>query len=79
MTDAERTIKFAILSSLIDNYHRTYLTGWAEETKDQIFNQLFLPQYRWAIEEYLKENPSPNSTVNEIQLQKHSPSLPGES
>lgn len=52
MSDAETTIKFAIL----DGYTRA--TGKPDEAKartEAIFRSLFRPAYRWAIEEYLKE------------------------
>lgn len=59
MTDAEKTIKHAILSAMRDNWSRKYREDWAEETKDLIFDRLFSFEFRHAVEEYLTEKPSP--------------------
>lgn len=55
MTDAEATIKHAIFDGLIDQWHRKNHPNFAEILKDKVFDALFAPHYRWAIEEYLEE------------------------
>lgn len=48
--DAEATIKFAIFSAISDNYHKNNPTL----LRDKIFERIFEPHLKWAIEEYIK-------------------------
>lgn len=51
MTHAEATVKFAILSAISAEWEKKD----PEALRDAIFNNLFKPEFRWAIELYLEE------------------------
>jgi hypothetical protein len=53
MTDAEATVKFAILNAMVDNCPIT--NEKFIKVRDDIFKSIFSPHLSWAIEEYLKE------------------------
>jgi len=50
-SSAELTVKHSILSGIAHVYH----LNSKEKTIDSIFERLFDPSLRWAVEEYLKE------------------------
>ncbi len=56
MSNAESTIKFAILNGMTKRAHITGASAkYTEIYQEDIFESLFHPSTRWAIEEYLKE------------------------
>lgn len=55
MSDAEATVKHAIFSGIVSNWHRKGDPEFAEIIKDAIFNELFEPCKVWAVKEYLQE------------------------
>lgn len=55
MSDAEATVRFAIFNGLVDQWHRKDDPDFVEIAKAKIFDSLFAPHLRWALEEYLLE------------------------
>lgn len=55
MSNAESTVKFAILNGLIQNWHRKNEPNFSEIAQQEIFENLFAPHLKWAVEEYLTE------------------------
>ena len=55
MTDAESTVKFAIFNGIVDQWHKKNDPKFAEIIRDKVFESLFAPHLKWAVEEYLKE------------------------
>jgi hypothetical protein len=55
MTDAEATVKFAILNGIIDQWHKKGDPQFAEIIRDKVFENLFAPHLKWAVEEYLEQ------------------------
>jgi len=55
MTDAERTIKFAIFQGITSNWHNKSDQHFAAMVRDSVFESIFAPHLKWALEEYLKE------------------------
>jgi hypothetical protein len=55
MTDAEATVKHAIFSGIIDQWHRKDDPNFALIIQNKVFESLFAPHLKWAVEEYLKE------------------------
>ena len=53
-SDAEATVKFAILSGMVDAWGKPH-----KEIRDAIFQKLFQPDLKWAIVEYLKKIEKP--------------------
>lgn len=53
VSDAEATIKFAILDGIIDQWHKKDEPNFAQRTRDKVFENLFRPEFGWAIGEYL--------------------------
>jgi len=57
ITDAKATILHSIVTGLIEHAHITKASyEHAEMQSNDIFNALFHPSVRWAIEEYMKES-----------------------
>ena len=55
MSDAEATVKFAIFSAITSNWHEKSDPNFANIIRDSIFDRIFEPSLKWAIEEYLDE------------------------
>lgn len=55
MTDAEATVKFAIFDGITDQWHKKDDPRFAHLIRDKVFERLFDPTLRWAVEEYLQE------------------------
>ena len=55
MTDSESTIKFAIFDAIVSNWHKKNDHEFAEVVRDKVFEKIFEPHLKWAIEEYLEE------------------------
>ena len=71
MTNAETTIKFIILDTLIQNHKGPSLidvSGYQNLSKE-IFNNIMQPTIIWAVEEYtreLKNIPPPEPEANGV-------------
>jgi len=57
MSDAESTVKFAIFSAITSNWHKKNDPKFAEIIRDAVFTKIFEPHLKWAVEEYLKQEP----------------------
>ena len=55
MSDAEATVKFAIFDGITSNWHKKDDPKFAEIIRDSVFEKIFEPHLKWAIEEYLDE------------------------
>ena len=53
ITEAEATIKYAILDGIVGQYHKKDDPNFIQLIRDKIFDEIFRPQYRWALEEHL--------------------------
>lgn len=54
VSDAEATIKFAIFDGITDQWHKKNEQNFVQLVRDKVFETLFRPEFRWALEEYLK-------------------------
>lgn len=61
MTDAETTVRFAILSGIVDQWHKKDDPRFAEILAESVFNYLFAPHLKWATEEYVKQISNPDN------------------
>jgi hypothetical protein len=55
MSDAEKIVRFAIFSGIVGQWHKKEHPRFAEIIRDEVFESLFAPHLKWAMEEYLKE------------------------
>ena len=54
ITDAEATVKFAIFDGIIDQWHKKDEPNFAQLVRDKVFERIFEPQFRWAVEAHLQ-------------------------
>lgn len=54
VSDAEATIKFAIFDGIIDQWQKKDEPNFAQRTRDKVFETLFRPEFRWALQEHLE-------------------------
>lgn len=54
VTDAEATIKFAIFDGIVDQWNKKDDPGFVQAVRDKVFETIFVPSLRWAIEEHLE-------------------------
>lgn len=61
MSDAESTVKFAIFDAIVGNWHKKDETTFVTDVRNAIFDKIFEPHLRWAIQEHLNtiENAKP--------------------
>lgn len=60
MSDAESTVKFAIFDAIVSQWHRKNETDFVNEVRNAIFDKIFEPHLRWALEEHLQVLKSDN-------------------
>ncbi len=55
VSDAEATVKFAIFDAIVSLCHKKNDQDFANEVRNAIFDKIFEPHLRWALEEHLEE------------------------
>lgn len=65
MTDAEATIKHAIHEGIVGTWHKQEESNYPILLRDNIFDNLFDPTMRWAVEEYLYELNKPKEVSSD--------------
>lgn len=53
ISDAEATVKFAIFDGIVHNWHKKDEPNFVQLVRDKVFENLFSPHLRWAVEEHL--------------------------
>lgn len=55
MSDAESTVKFAIFDAIVSCWHLKNNDNFSEVVRDKVFELIFDPHLKWAVEDYLNE------------------------